>query len=89
MYQYKTRGTCSQIINIDVEDGVVRSVEFLGGCDGNLQGIAKLVEGMRTEDVIKRLNGIICGTKGTSCPDQLSCALQQIAEMENNKEALA
>ncbi|MCQ2203392.1 MAG: TIGR03905 family TSCPD domain-containing protein [Bacteroidales bacterium] len=78
-YQYATKGTCSRVITIDVEDGIVKSVEFFGGCHGNLQGIAKLVQGMKVEDVISRLEGIDCGGKGTSCPDQLSCALKQIA----------
>lgn len=79
-YQYRTQGTCSQMITIDVEDNIVKGVEFFGGCHGNLQGISKLVEGMKTEDVIARLEGINCGGKGTSCPDQLSRALRAIAE---------
>lgn len=84
-YQYKTSGTCSQLINIDIEEGIIKSVEFFGGCHGNLQGISHLVEGMKPEDVIKRLEGINCGGKGTSCPDQLSCALKAIASMPENK----
>lgn len=76
-YQYMTYGTCSAMIEFDLEDGIVSNVRFLGGCGGNTQGIAKLVEGMRAEDVIKRLEGIDCGGKGTSCPDQLSQAIKQ------------
>jgi uncharacterized protein (TIGR03905 family) len=72
---YKTKGTCSRMIEFDVEGGVLRHVNFIGGCDGNLQGISNLVEGMKVEDVIERLKGIDCGGKGTSCPDQLSKAL--------------
>jgi uncharacterized protein (TIGR03905 family) len=72
---YKTKGTCSRSIEFDVEDGILKSVQFVGGCDGNLQGISKLVRGMKVEDVIEKLKGIDCGGKGTSCPDQLSKAL--------------
>jgi len=72
---YKTKGTCSREIQFDVEDGVLKDVRFIGGCDGNLQGISNLVKGMKVEDVIERLKGIDCGGKGTSCPDQLSKAL--------------
>ncbi len=77
-YEYKTKGTCSQRIFFDVEDGVVKNVQFVGGCNGNLKGIAALVEGMRAEDVISRVEGIRCGMKGTSCPDQLAKALKEI-----------
>ena len=72
---YKTKGTCSRVIEFDVEGGVLRHVNFIGGCDGNLQGISNLVEGMKVEDVIEKLKGIDCGGKSTSCPDQLSKAL--------------
>ena len=75
--QYKTRGTCSQLINLELDGDVIKSVEFIGGCDGNLQGISKLVTGMKAEDAIKRLEGIQCGFKPTSCPDQLAKALRQ------------
>ena len=75
--QYKTRGTCSQLINLELDGDVIKSVEFIGGCDGNLQGISKLVTGMKAEDAIKRLEGIQCGVKPTSCPDQLAKALRQ------------
>ena len=74
-YEYKTRGTCASKILLDVEDGIVRSVRFIGGCNGNTQGVAKLVEGMPVDEVISRLKGIRCGMKQTSCPDQLAEAL--------------
>ena len=74
---YKTKGTCSRSIEFDVEDGILQNVRFIGGCDGNLQGIANLANGMKIEDVIERLRGIDCGGKGTSCPDQLSKALEK------------
>jgi uncharacterized protein (TIGR03905 family) len=75
--QYRPRGVCAQLMNIEVEDDVVKSVQVIGGCNGNLQGISKLVEGMKVEDVITRLEGIHCGMKPTSCPDQLAQALKQ------------
>ena len=75
--QYKTQGVCSQLINYDIDDnGKVRNVSFVGGCNGNLQGIGKLVEGMSADEVIERLEGIKCGFKNTSCPDQLAKALK-------------
>ncbi|MEG1923145.1 MAG: TIGR03905 family TSCPD domain-containing protein [Clostridia bacterium] len=74
---YKTKGTCSSEIHINVENGILKSVEFVGGCQGNTQGVSRLVEGMPVEEVIKRLEGIDCGGKGTSCPDQLTKALKQ------------
>ena len=74
---YKTSGTCSQLINFDLVDGTVSNVSFVGGCNGNLQGIGKLVEGMKAEDVINRLKGIKCGMRPTSCPDQLAKALEE------------
>lgn len=76
-YEYKTKGTCSQRILFDIEDGKVKNVEFIGGCNGNLQGISKLVEGMDVNDVIERIGDIRCGFKPTSCPDQLAKALQE------------
>jgi uncharacterized protein (TIGR03905 family) len=76
-YEYKTRGTCSQLISFDIEDGKVSNVQFLGGCNGNLKGIGALVEGMPAEKVIERVDGIRCGMKSTSCPDQLAKALKQ------------
>lgn len=75
--EYKTRGTCSQQINVELDGDVIKSVEFIGGCNGNLQGISKLVTGMKAEDAIERLEGIQCGFKPTSCPDQLAKALRQ------------
>lgn len=76
-YEYRTKGTCSQRILFEIEDGIVRNVQYIGGCHGNLQGISKLVEGMRAEDVISRVEGIRCGMKPTSCPDQLAKALKE------------
>ena len=76
-YEYKTKGTCSQRIFFDVEGGKVKNVQFVGGCNGNLKGIASLVEGMSVEEVISRLEGIRCGMKATSCPDQLATALKE------------
>ena len=78
MYSYRPRGVCSQRMEIETEDGKIRSLSVLGGCDGNLQGIARLVEGMEIDEAIRRLEGIRCGSKPTSCPDQLAQALKQI-----------
>ncbi len=75
---YQPKGVCSNAIDVQVEDGVIKSVKFTGGCNGNLQGISRLVAGMKIEDAIDRLKGIKCGYKSTSCPDQLACALQEI-----------
>lgn len=77
-HSYFTNGTCSRRIDIETEDGVIKSVRFEGGCNGNLQGISSLVAGMRPENVIGRLEGICCGNKPTSCPDQLARALREI-----------
>ena len=74
---YKTKGTCSQTIDFDIVDGKVQNVKFMGGCNGNLKGIASLVDCMAVEDVINKLEGIQCGFKDTSCPDQLAKALKQ------------
>lgn len=76
--KYKTQGTCSQEIEIELKDGVIESVKFTGGCNGNLKGVAALVKGMKPEDVIERCKGIRCGFKATSCPDQLAQALEQM-----------
>ena len=76
-YSYKTKGTCSREILFEIEDGKVKNVQFIGGCNGNLKGIGALVEGMSVEDVIARVEGIHCGPKSTSCPDQLACALKE------------
>ena len=77
-YEYKTKGTCSQRIFFDIEEGKVKNVQFVGGCNGNLKGISALVEGMNVEDVISRVEGIRCGMKSTSCPDQLAKALKEV-----------
>lgn len=77
-YTYKPNGVCSRQINIDVENGMIIKIEVIGGCHGNLQGISKLVEGMKVEEVIKRLKGIDCNGRGTSCPDQIAKALEEI-----------
>ena len=79
-YEYKTHGTCSAKIIFEVEDNKIRNVQYVGGCNGNLQGISKLVEGMDVEEVKKRLSGIRCGFKDTSCPDQLARALAEITK---------
>ena len=78
VYTYKTRGTCSVKIEFEVNDGIVSNVKFYSGCNGNLQGIAHLVEGMKAEEVIEKLKGINCNGRGTSCPDQLSKALEEV-----------
>lgn len=75
-YEYKTKGTCSQRILFEIVDGKLKNVQFIGGCNGNLQGIGRLVEGMDPAEVIERIEGIRCGFKPTSCPDQLAKALK-------------
>lgn len=75
--EYKTKGVCSQMIKLDLDGDVIRSVEFVGGCSGNTQGVARLVEGMKVDDAIARMEGIKCGPRQTSCPDQLAQALKQ------------
>lgn len=79
-YEFKTSGTCSQRIFFEIEEGKVKNVQFLGGCNGNLKGIGSLVEGMDIDDVISRLEGTTCGMKTTSCPDQLAKALKKAKE---------
>ena len=74
---YKTRGVCSSEIHFDVVDNKLSNVRYIGGCNGNLKGIGKLVEGMDIDDAIRRLDGVTCGMKPTSCPDQLAKALKQ------------
>lgn len=76
--RYQTKGTCSTAIDIEVNNGIIESVSFTGGCNGNLQGISSLVKGMKVEDAITKLKGIRCGFKPTSCPDQLARALESI-----------
>ena len=77
-YTYKTKGTCSSQIDLEVENGVVQDVKFTGGCNGNTKGISALVKGMKVDEVIARCQGIRCGFKPTSCPDQLATALLSI-----------
>ena len=74
--EYKTKGTCSRMITVEVEDGVITDCSFYGGCAGNTQGVAALVIGMKVDDAIARMKGSKCGFKPTSCPDQLSLALK-------------
>ena len=76
-YSYKTNGVCARAIRFEVEDGVVKNIRFEGGCNGNTQGVSILADGMKVEEVIKRLEGIRCGFKNTSCPAQLAEALKQ------------
>lgn len=76
-YTFNTSGTCSTQIDFTINDGIIENVTFIGGCNGNTQGISSLVKGMKVEDVIAGLEGIRCGYKGTSCPDQLARALRQ------------
>lgn len=78
---YQTQGTCSQLIEVSADDNdVISQVYFVGGCNGNLQGICRLVEGQKIDNVIRRLDGIRCGTKRTSCPDQLCRALEKLKQ---------
>ncbi|MEA4827588.1 MAG: TIGR03905 family TSCPD domain-containing protein [Clostridium sp.] len=77
MYSYITSGVCSREINFDIEDNKIKTVLFIGGCDGNLKGLSRLIEGMEVPEAIKRLKGINCGRKLTSCPDQLAKALEE------------
>ena len=80
-YEYNTNGTCSKKIILELsKDNVIESVKFIGGCHGNLQGISSLVKGMKADEVVARLEGIKCGFKSTSCPDQLSKAVKQAME---------
>ena len=76
-YTYKTKGTCAQTITFDIEDHKVKNVKFLGGCSGNTQGVARLIDGMDVDEAISRIEGIRCGFKPTSCPDQLAKALKE------------
>lgn len=75
--EFTPQGVCSRQMIIEVEDGIVTDLKVIGGCNGNLQGISRLVKGMKVDEVIKRLDGLKCGMKGTSCPDQLAQALKQ------------
>lgn len=82
IYTYKTNKTCSRQIIVNVEEGIIKEVEFIGGCSGNTQGISALVKGMKIENVINKCRGIDCAGRGTSCPDQLSKALEEIIRMQ-------
>ena len=83
VYTYDAKGTCSRKIIIDVENGVVNNVKFIGGCSGNTQGIASLAKGMKVENVIKKCKGIDCAGRGTSCPDQVAKAMEEIMSGAN------
>ena len=83
-YVYNTQGTCSKQIIIDIDDnGIIENVTYIGGCNGNTKGISSLVKGMKIDDVITKLQGITCGFRPTSCPDQLATALKQIKEKKD------
>lgn len=86
-YQYRTKGTCSSEILVDLDGDTIRSVQFTGGCSGNLQGVGALVRGMKADEVIRRFRGIRCGTKQTSCPDQLAQALLQARQAQAARNA--
>ena len=76
--EYKTHGTCSRMVRVEVEDGIITDCEFVGGCSGNTQGVASLVRGMQVEEAKQKIKGIKCGMKETSCPDQLARALEEL-----------
>ena len=80
--QYRTSGTCCQLMQVKYENDIISDVDFIGGCNGNLQGIKQLIKGMKIEDVINKLSGIKCGSKPTSCPDQLARCLSQILQKQ-------
>ena len=84
VHTYRPRGVCSQLMRVEIENGIVKQVEVNGGCDGNLQGISRLIVGMDAKEAISRMEGIRCGFKATSCPDQLSKALRECLEKEAN-----
>ena len=84
-FDYKTQGTCSQYISLDINDGIVTNVQFLGGCDGNLKAIPKLVDGLPADLIEQKLRGIQCGMKTTSCGDQLARAVHAAREAELNQ----
>lgn len=81
-YIYKTKGTCSSKIEIELDGDIIKEVKFTGGCNGNLNGISKIVEGMTVEDVVSKFSGLTCGIKQTSCPDQLSKAVQEAYNLQ-------
>ncbi len=82
--KYKTKGVCASAIDYELENGIIQSVSFTGGCNGNLKGISSLVIGMKAEDAILKLKGLTCGYKSTSCPDQLAIALQTALDENRN-----
>lgn len=82
-FAYKTRGVCSRQINFELDNGIVKNVRFTSGCNGNTQGVARLAEGMPAKEIIARLKGVDCNGRGTSCPDQLACAIEQAMQSEN------
>ena len=83
-YVYEPKGVCSRKMKIEVENNIIKNVEIVGGCAGNTVGISRLIQGMNINEAIKRLKGILCATKGTSCPDQLAIALENIKKSKNN-----
>ena len=86
-YRYQTVGTCSQQIDFEIDDNnILSNVQFYGGCNGNLKGIGRLVDGMQVSDVISKLEGVQCGMKSTSCPDQLATALKKVMAKRNAAE---
>ncbi|SHH01991.1 TIGR03905 family TSCPD domain-containing protein [Tepidibacter thalassicus] len=87
MYVYKTSGVCSKEIRFEIEDDIIKSVEFVGGCPGNLLGIKTLVEGKKVDDVLKKFKGIPCGNRSTSCPDQFSKALELYKSKKSKQSA--
>ncbi|MBR0154827.1 MAG: TIGR03905 family TSCPD domain-containing protein [Treponema sp.] len=82
-YQYKTKNTCSQLIDFDIEGNKVSNISFYGGCNGNLKAISKLVDGMTVEQIEEKLKGNTCGNRSTSCADQLACAVREAFEKQN------
>jgi uncharacterized protein (TIGR03905 family) len=82
-YKYKTHGTCAREISFELENGIVKNVSFFGGCNGNLKGIAALIEGRKAEEIIPLIKGTKCGFKSTSCPDQLALALEEALNANN------
>ena len=83
MFVYKTKGTCSQEIHVELDGNIVKSVQFVGGCNGNTKGVAKLAEGLTVDEVVEKLSGIKCGFKPTSCPDQLATAVKMAMEAQS------
>lgn len=86
IYRYKPQGVCSREMIIEIENGIIKKVNIIGGCAGNTVGVSRLIEGMTVEEAIRRMKGIPCGTRSTSCPDQLSIALEQALQAEKRGE---